>query len=508
MTHVRMSLLRGLYVFCVQVALADSQSELLEEYHGLTLSQVTTQLERCVSEQKLVTHLSMETVGKEIRFDLSVSDNPQQSGWLFQMNLSKAAFGKMNREYESAGYELAVSDSTRLGKKRYYSGIWVRSQHAVTPLVLPDLPIPVSGQSSDQFVAVDTLMTGFLKQHNVAGATVAIGYEGELLYSRGFGWADVETQTPMLPDAVMRIASLSKPVTAVATMQLVEQGRLKLDAEVMPLLRKAGFQSPVDDRWNQITVRQLLQHTGGWDRDRTQDPTFLSGVAHKALKLKKRPRPRDMVEWQLQRPLDFAPGSQHAYSNLGYCVLGRVLEAVTGQSYNAFVTEQIVRPAQMGATSLGKTRLEDRQANEVRYHMQNSEHATAIWSVMAERRGHLQPQEVERPYGTWSLEVMDAHGGWVATAPDLIRFVSAVFDREPPLLNPATREMMLKRPAHANESDRYGTVVAGRSGRLEAESRMSGTMERSMVAPVFWYADGMATAGLGCAVQYGSISKW
>jgi len=455
MCNVKMIFIGCLAVICQQVVYAFGNEELVTEHHNLTFRQMEAQIESCESEQKTISHLALNIVDNEIRYDVTVAPNSAQRAWLIRLNLSKSAFAKAGRKYEATGYELAVSDSVRLGRKRYFSGIWMRADQATRPLVLPEGPRPVSGSVVDEFAAVDELMTLFLNEHNVAGATVAIGFEGRLLYSRGFGWAEIGNQVPMPPDAVMRIASISKPMTAVAVMDLVGNGHLSLCDKVMPLLKAARFKRPADERWNQITVRQLLEHTGGWDRDTSPDPMFLSGSASEVLKLKRRPTPRDMVSWQLQQTLDFDPGSQYVYCNLGYCVLGRVIEAVSSQAYPEYMTEHVLQPARMLATRLGKTRLADAGADEANYYMQNSRRATAVWSVVSGRRGDIQPEEVDRPYGAWDLEVMDAHGGWVSTAPDLVRFASAVFDADPALLDSAIRTRMLGRPAHADGAGGY-----------------------------------------------------
>ncbi len=440
---------------CQQPSVVSAEEGTVSEHRNLTFREIENQIELCESDQKRITYLSMKVVDNEIRYDVNVVPNSKQQSWLIRLNLSKAVFRKSDRKYKETGYTLAVTDSVQFGRKQYFSGVWVRADQPPRSLVLPQGSVPVSGKSTDEFVAVDELMTRFLSEHNVAGATVAIGFEGQLLYSRGFGWSDVEHQVVMRPNAAMRIASISKPMTAVAIMILVEQGHLKLDDKVVPWLRAARFEQPTDTRWNQVTVRHLLEHSGGWDRDVTPDPMFKSGTARERLKLNRLPTPRDMVSWQLQQTLDFSPGDRHAYSNFGYCVLGRIIEEVSGQTYGEYVAEHVLHPAVMQDTRLGKTPLADRGTDEARYYMQSSTQATAVWSVLSDRRGNIRPEEVDRPYGAWDLEVMDAHGGWVSTAPDLLRFVSAVFNANTKLLNAASRNEMLKRPDHAAQSGVY-----------------------------------------------------
>lgn len=455
MAKTRLTVIGLLIIFWQQMVAGLADVDPVEQLQGLTAEQVVTRIERCVAEQQIVTQFSMKIVDKSIYYDLSIAPNRGQLSWMIRLNLTQSAFEETGRQYEAAGFAITVSDSVRLGRERYYGGVWGRSPEAPTPLVLPDSPVPVSGEPVEQLSAVDALMIRFLKEHNVAGATVAIGYEGQLLYSRGFGWADVEQQAPMLPNAVMRIGSISKPLTAVAVMQLVEEGRLELDDKVMPLLKSAGYQRPLDERWNQITVRQLLQHRGGWDRDESHDPMFLTGAARTALQLKRSPRPRDMVKWQLQQPLDFDPGSREAYCNFGYCVLGRLIEEISEQSYAKYLAEQVLEPADMNHTQLAMTRIQDRRADEVRYHMQNQKHVLAVWSLFPDQRGRFHPQVVAEPYGKWDIEVMNANAGLLSTSPDLIRFSSALLDNDSQMLSPETRTVMLKSPRQSNDARGY-----------------------------------------------------
>jgi N-acyl-D-amino-acid deacylase len=140
----------------------------------------------------------------------------------------------------------------------------------------------------------------------------------------------------------------------------------------------------------------------------------------------------------LGKPLDFDPGERYAYSNYGYCLLGRVIEKLTGQGYEAYVRENVLAPVGVTEMRIGATRLEDRQPNEVRYY---DSHLGD--SVFAEDLG----QPVSHPYGAWHLEAMDSHGAWVASATDLVKFASAFDSTEnSPLLSQESIRAMFERP--------------------------------------------------------------
>jgi len=141
--------------------------------------------------------------------------------------------------------------------------------------------IAVTGQANPDLASFDDMMLGFLKEHQVPGAALAVTRHGRLVYSRGFGVADRDGMHAVTPAMLFRIASISKPITSAAILRLIEQGRLKLDDRAFAFLNMRPGQKG-DDRLNDVTVRHLLQHTGGWDRDKSFDPMFRSVAAAKA----------------------------------------------------------------------------------------------------------------------------------------------------------------------------------------------------------------------------------
>lgn len=314
--------------------------------------------------------------------------------------------------------------------------------------------------------AFDPEVEAFMAARKVPGGALAVVKDGRLVYARGYGWADRDAEIPATADSLFRIASISKPITAVAVMKLVEQGRLSLDDRALDLLKLeplARDNGQVERRLSKITVRQLLQHTGGWDRDKSFDPMFRPGVIAKAVGA---PAPADaaaVIRYMLGQPLDFDPGTRYAYSNFGYCLLGRIIEKIAGHPYDRFVQEEILAPIGIKRMRIGAS-LDGRQADgEVRYYM--STDATTA-SVFPSRVG-----QVPWPYGGFHLEAMDAHGGWIASAVDLARFAAALDD--------PNRSPLLKRPSMEIMSAPPPPPVSRRSdGSLEHRYYACGWMVR------------------------------
>ena len=159
----------------------------------------------------------------------------------------------------------------------------------------------------------------------------------------------------------------------------------------------------------------------------------------------------------LEQPLDFDPGSRFAYSNFGYCLLGRVVEHASGQPYEHYVQQQVLAPLGIRRMRLGKTLPAQRSAGEVVYHATDDERRPAVMGPIG--------KPVPMPYGAWSIEAMDSHGGWLAAAPDLVRFASALDNPETcRILNPASISTMFARPdgvyGQGNGDKRNGTYYA------------------------------------------------
>jgi N-acyl-D-amino-acid deacylase len=178
------------------------------------------------------------------------------------------------------------------------------------------------GAPEPQRAACHDVLADFMARHEIPGAAVAITNQGRLAYAAGFGWADPQQREAVAPASLFRIASLSKPITAVAVVQLAERGRLSLDARVLDILGAQPYvrdATPVDQRLGTVTVRQLLQHRGGWDRDASFDPMFQSVRFAEQLQVPPPAAADDIIRIMLGRALDFAPGQRYAYSNFGYC---------------------------------------------------------------------------------------------------------------------------------------------------------------------------------------------
>jgi len=169
------------------------------------------------------------------------------------------------------------------------------------------------------------------------GIAVGIVYDGELLWGKGYGVADIDSQTPITLDTRFRIASITKTFTAVAIMQLRDAGQLKLDDPVSQHLE--WFDLRYKDA-PEITIRNLLSHSSGLPRD-SHEPMWTACDA---------PEWDDFVEATKQRQPTRAPYDKFAYSNLGYSLLGGIIHAVSGQTWADYLQQHILDPLGMTET--------------------------------------------------------------------------------------------------------------------------------------------------------------
>jgi len=304
----------------------------------------------------------------------------------------------------------------------------------VTPPVTPPAQqeIPISGAAVPGMEQYDQSIRDLMRKYAIPGGAVAVVRDGKLFYARGFGYANVENKTPVQPDALFRIASVSKPITSAAIMKLVEEGKLTLDDRVAPFIAHLtpAEGATVDPRWEQITIRHLLNHTGGWDRNKPNggfDPLDRPAISAAAVNAPAPASSETLIRYMKGMPLDFNPGEKFAYSNFGYVILGRVIERVSGMKYQDYVRERVLQPVEANRTQQGKSRMSDALADEVKYYRPNSGvNAPLVPSVF--------PGEGMVPlnYGGYHLEAGDASGAWVSSTIDLLRFLTRVDGRESP----------------------------------------------------------------------------
>jgi CubicO group peptidase (beta-lactamase class C family) len=342
---------------------------------------------------------------------------------------------------------------------------------------------PVTGLPVPDLASFDDQVRAYMEQQGIPGGALAVVRRGRLVLARGYGYAALESKAPVQPTSLFRIASVSKPITGMVVAKLLAAKRDGLTADT-PAVDYVGLRPYVrrgetaDPRIRAITLRHLLQHSAGWDRAVSGDLMFRHFEMARDLRIPSPPDHRSLLRWGLGRPLDFDPGSRYAYSNFGYCLLGRVIEKAVGRGYEEHVSETLLRPLGITRMRIGNGRRAERLPEEVVYHQPEGGLVRNVHSGDPER-------QVAAPYGFASPRTMDAHGGWVASAVDLARLVAALdHPRGAPVLTETAREAMLAPPPPPLGRDA--------EGRPAATYYAYGWNVRPVAEGVnFWHAGGM-----------------
>ena len=245
--------------------------------NDLSANELSKYVEQLTSSGQVIVDLNVRVVERRVVFDVASQVNEDKRPWLIQVNISDKEFRESSKRYKSDGFKLTVNRIILNGRDKLHSTVWVQQVEKVASLKLPKGPPPATGDHGRELIPLNDFLTKTLAENNLPGATVAVARDGEIVYERGFGYSDVDKKTTMNANSVMRIASISKPITAIAVLLLMEDGQLKLDDFAIDFLvrdKKFALPKDADAAWSRITIQHLLQHSGGWDREKSKDPMF------------------------------------------------------------------------------------------------------------------------------------------------------------------------------------------------------------------------------------------
>lgn len=294
--------------------------------------------------------------------------------------------------------------------------------------------------------AMDSIMQRYLKRWEIHGAQLAISRHDSLLYARGFGYADKDSKIPMEPSYIMRMASVSKLVTATGIMKLRDMGKIRLSDKVFGpkgILNDTFYVNSIrDKRYFDITVEQLLRHKAGFT-NYAGDAIFSTRYIMQQNRLTTPPDHRTLLRIVLRRHLGYTPGTAQRYCNIGYTLLSLIIEKRTGMSYENFMQRHVLYPAGCYDFHIAGNYLKDRRPNETVYYM----HSSSVPVPEFNNSGRM----VVRCYGENDITTALGAGAWVASAAELCRLVASIDgDRiVPDVISPqAVKLMTQEMPDH------------------------------------------------------------
>jgi CubicO group peptidase (beta-lactamase class C family) len=416
--------------------------------HGINATEYQREFDKYVGQGYRLIDISVYVVNNQDYY-AAIFEQTSTPAWVVRHGMTNAEYQSEYAKYAGQGYRLVRVCGYELNGQDRYAAIWEKSSggdwpthHGMTSQSYQDKfndydkrgyrLVWVNGYSingQDRYAAIwsswagsiDQIVNQFMKDYNVPGLSFAIVKNESSLLTGAYGYADQSTGEKVTPQHRFRIASLSKPITAIAIMQLIEQGKLKLSDRVFgkngtlgTLYGTPPYKPDSENKLSieNITVEHLLTHlAGGWGKD-ANDPMFSHPEKNQA----------ELISWTLDHtPLEFEPGTKYLYSNFGYCLLGRVIEKVTGQTYENYVKNNILSQCGITDMEIGGDTLAEKKANEVTYYGQGG----------------------ENPYGM-KVARMDSHGGWIAKPIDLMQLLMRVdgLNTKPDLLSVTTLNTM------------------------------------------------------------------
>ena len=353
--------------------------------------------------------------------------------WAAKHNLTAAQYQSAFNDFSSKGFVLRNVSGYEIGKKDYYAAVWDKeksplwsARHGISAdnyqhvfdnkyyqgYVPVYLNAFASGRSNNFNVIwentamkgsdmqdIDNAAEGYMKSQNVKGLSLAVCKDGKLVYAKSYGFANPSTGEELSPNHSMRIMSISKPITACGIMKLYEQDNSLLGKKVFGPGSILGSKFPTpkgQEKLNNILVRQLLWHTSGL-RTCNGEPVFwdASKTADDAIKT--------LLNMGDLRLTDTS--TQYNYSNANYFILARIIEKISGMSYENFIRSRILAPSGIGNTMYVGNANGSSRSNEVVYD----------------------------PSKKMNLQLWGGFGGWVARPMDLLKFLRRVDgDNTPP----------------------------------------------------------------------------
>lgn len=288
---------------------------------------------------------------------------------------------------------------------------------------------------------LDRKVDAFMKEWQLKGVSLSVMRNDSLLYAKGYGWADEAAKVRMEPYHLLRLASVSKLLTATGIMVLQDQGKLHISDKVFGeggILGDEPYSKSIKDaNYYKITVEDLLRHKGGFTQA-GGDPMFSTRTVMANYGLKEAPDNDKLLECVLKKKVNFMPGTSQSYSNLGYLILSKVIEKASGMSYEDFIQKNVLEPSGIEDFKIANNYYKEKYDNEVRYYVPTNEKPVPEYNNSG--------RQVTRCYGGNDIHNLSGAGAWVASVPELMKFVASIDGRPeiPDIISKESFEAMIE----------------------------------------------------------------
>ncbi|NJR71347.1 MAG: beta-lactamase family protein [Synechococcales cyanobacterium CRU_2_2] len=308
------------------------------------------------------------TVSPDSRY-LAVFREDSIGNWVARHDMSSQQYQQQFNEWTAKGMFPVYVQAGGSGENTRFAALFATRD---TPL---DRKFTMTGPAVSAMSAIDTKVKKFMQETGTRATGVAVTYKGRLVFARGYTWGESDYPVTQ-PTSMFRLASCSKPITSIAIHQLIQQNQLTLNNSLQSILNLTPAPGgTMDGRFKDITVLNLLTHTSGWDRSEVSD---LSGVdsdlsvvevvaqayGQNSLPISK----QQLANYMAGRPLQFAPGAEQEYSNLGFLLLGLIIERKLGMSYIDAIAQRIFKPLGLFRPHRAPVAQSDQKPGSVRQH--------------------------------------------------------------------------------------------------------------------------------------------
>lgn len=364
---------------------------------------------------------------------LSVFREDSIGNWVAKHGLSSQQYQQQFNELTAKGMFPVCVQAGGSGENTRFAALFATRETSF------DRKFTMTGPAVPAMSKIDDKVKTFMQQSGTRATGVAVTYKGRLVFARGYTWGEPDYPVTQ-PTSMFRIASCSKPITAIAIHQLIQQNQLSLNSTMQSILNLTPAPGgTMDGKFKDITIQHLLSHTAGWDRNKVPDVPSHETVAQAFEQNDIRVTNLQIARYVAGRPLQFAPGAEQEYSNLGYLLLGLIIERKLGMSYVDALTQRVFKP--LGLTRPHRT--PDGKGAEKAGSVRQHDEALRLGPSMVSGTLNGTRPLVPSAYGGGDFAVAEAFGGWCMASVDYAKVLAAfALGNKNLLLNKTSVDMM------------------------------------------------------------------
>ena len=457
-----------LIVLLPSVAFSQSKDEKIFERQSIKKIRKTI---ASLSEKGYVPmEVAVASNGRKASFSARLVRPKKPFPWVAEFEISDDKFEERFQSNRAKQLRLVAHEEYELKKTKHHACIWhfdadlavlspeetkaTAKRPKPQPLDTiwqPESKVPSVGTQGGDFEQFENRTVEYMRANQIPALSVALVVRGKPVYEAAFGYGDLERKIKAKPGVAFGTGWFSRLITVIAVLQLAEKGKLNLDQPAFPLVGIEPWrESTEDQRLNKITIRQLLQETGGHDPELTTEPGFNPRFITKKMGLKSTVNSQQLIQYMMSQPLSYEPGTKRVSSAYSALVLAKVIEKVSGVSYEDYILANIKKPLKLKTLVMQETAPDARPDNCLCHYQRGG----GFYSKLA---GENLGSWVQLTEGGIDFRLVHASHGWTASPMDLLTIGRALQADPSPLLSRHSKKILVAMPEHVRnnpESDK------------------------------------------------------